>query len=38
MIIKSNEFQGTPLKEAMENTQVGSIMPKFEYREYEELN
>lgn len=38
MIINSNEFQGTPLKEAIENTQVGSIMPKFEYREYEELN
>jgi hypothetical protein len=30
-------FQGTELKEAIENTQVGSIMPKFEYREYEEV-
>lgn len=29
-------FLGTDLKEASENTQVGSIMPKFEYREYEE--
>lgn len=28
---------GTDLKEAMENTQVGSIMPKFIYREYEEI-
>jgi hypothetical protein len=30
-------FQGTDLKEAIENTQVGSIMPKFEYREYEDV-
>jgi hypothetical protein len=30
-------FQGTELKEAIENTQVGSIMPKFEYREYEDV-
>jgi hypothetical protein len=30
-------FQGTDLNEAIENTQVGSIMPKFEYREYEEI-
>lgn len=30
-------FQGTSLKEAIENTSVGSIMPKFEYREYEEV-
>jgi len=30
-------FQGTDLKEAAENTSVGSIMPKFEYREYEEI-
>lgn len=30
-------FQGTELKEAVENTQVGSIMPKFEYREYEDV-
>ena len=27
---------GTDLKEAEENTQVGSIMPKFEYYEYED--
>ena len=31
-------FQGTDLKEASEYTQVGSIMPKFEYREYEEID
>lgn len=31
-------FQGTDLKEASERTQVGSIMPKFEYREYEEID
>ena len=30
-------FQGTDLREAAENTSVGSIMPKFEYREYEEI-
>jgi hypothetical protein len=30
-------FQGTDLKEAAENTQVGSIMPKFEYYEYEDI-
>ena len=29
-------FQGTDLKEAAENTQIGSIMPKFEYYEYED--
>jgi len=29
-------FNGTDLKEAIENTQVGSIMPKFVYREYED--
>ena len=28
-------FQGTSLDQAFEETQVGSIMPKFEYREYE---
>lgn len=28
-------FQGTSLDQAFEDTQVGSIMPKFEYREYE---
>lgn len=33
----STLFQGTDLKEASENTQVGSIMPKFEYREYEDV-
>jgi len=32
----STLFQGTDLKEAAENTQVGSIMPKFEYNEYED--
>ena len=32
----STLFQGTDLKEASENTQVGSIMPKFEYYEYED--
>jgi len=32
----STLFQGTDLKEAEENTQVGSIMPKFEYYEYED--
>ena len=30
-------FQGTDLKEAAENTQVGSIMPKFQYYEYEDI-
>jgi hypothetical protein len=30
-------FQGTPLEEAA-NTQVGSIMPKFEYKEYQDIN
>jgi hypothetical protein len=30
-------FQGTDLKEAAENTQVGSIMPKFNYYEYEDI-
>jgi hypothetical protein len=28
---------GTDLKEAIEHTQVGSIMPKFVYREYEDI-
>jgi hypothetical protein len=32
----STLFQGTDLREATENTQVGSIMPKFEYYEYED--
>jgi len=32
----STLFQGTDLREAAENTQVGSIMPKFEYYEYED--
>jgi hypothetical protein len=31
-------FQGTDIKEAAENTQVGSIMPKFEYKEYQDIN
>jgi len=30
-------FHGTDLKEAAENTQVGSIMPKFNYYEYEDV-
>jgi hypothetical protein len=29
--------EGTDLREAIENTQVGSIMPKFVYREYEDV-
>jgi hypothetical protein len=33
----STLFQGTDLEEAAENTQVGSIMPKFEYYEYEDI-
>jgi len=33
----STLFQGTDLKEAAENTQVGSIMPKFKYYEYEDV-
>jgi hypothetical protein len=28
---------GTDLREAIENTQIGSIMPKFVYREYEDV-
>jgi len=31
-------FNGTDLEEAINNTQVGSIMPKFEYREYEDID
>lgn len=31
-------FQGTDLKEAINDTQVGSIMPKFEYKEYQDIN
>jgi len=30
-------FNATSLDEATNNTGVGSIMPKFEYREYEEV-
>ena len=33
----SPEFEGTNLKDAIENTQVGSIMPKFVYYEYEDI-
>jgi hypothetical protein len=33
----SPEFQGTILKDAIENTQVGSIMPKFVFYEYEDI-
>ena len=29
--------EGTDLREAIENTQIGSIMPKFVYREYEDV-
>ena len=28
---------GTDLREAIQNTQIGSIMPKFVYREYEDV-
>lgn len=37
LLKNSNLFQGTDIKYAFDNTQVGSIMPKFEYREYEEI-
>lgn len=30
-------FNGTDINKAFEDTQVGSIMPKFEYREYNEV-
>jgi hypothetical protein len=30
-------FQGTELDRAFKDTQVGSIMPKFEYKEYQEV-
>jgi len=30
-------FQGSDLETAFKNTQVGSIMPKFEYKEYQEV-
>jgi len=30
-------FQGTDLDKAFEDTQVGSIMPKFEYKEYNDI-
>ena len=33
----SPDFEGTDLKDAIENTQVGSIMPKFVYYEYEDI-
>jgi hypothetical protein len=33
----SPEFEGTNLKDAIENTQVGSIMPKFVFYEYEDI-
>jgi len=38
LLKNSNLFQGTDIEYAFNNTQVGSIMPKFEYREYEEIN
>jgi hypothetical protein len=31
-------FQGTDLREASQFTQVGSIMPKFEYKEFEDVD
>jgi hypothetical protein len=34
----SPDFEGTDLKDAIENTQVGSIMPKFVYYEYEDIS
>ena len=30
-------FQGTELERAFTDTQVGSIMPKFEYKEYQDV-
>ena len=30
-------FQGSDLETAFKNTQVGSMMPKFEYKEYQEV-
>ena len=38
VIIGSSNALGTELSEASHYSQVGSIMPKFEYREYEEVN
>ena len=38
LLKNSNLYQGTDLEDAFKNTQIGSIMPKFEYREYEEIN
>lgn len=38
LLKNSNLFQGTDIEYAFNNTQIGSIMPKFEYREYEEIN
>jgi len=38
LLKNSNLFQGTDIEYAFKNTQIGSIMPKFEYREYEEIN
>ena len=38
VIIGSSNALGTELSEASHYSQVGSIMPKFEYREYEEIN
>ena len=37
LLKNSNLLQGTDIKYAFNNTQIGSIMPKFEYREYEEI-
>jgi hypothetical protein len=38
LLKNSNLFQGSDIEYAFNNTQIGSIMPKFEYREYEEIN
>tara|TARA_B100000795_G_C22806369_1_gene445114 strand:- start:850 stop:2838 length:1989 start_codon:yes stop_codon:yes gene_type:complete len=38
VIMGSSNAQGTELSEAEHYTQVGSIMPKFEFKEYEEIN
>lgn len=37
LLKNSNLLQGTDIKYAFNYTQIGSIMPKFEYREYEEI-
>jgi len=37
LLKNSNLLKGTDIKYAFNYTQIGSIMPKFEYREYEEI-